>query len=154
MRAYLIGLMTGVLATAAVVTVMAPGLMLKERKSPLGLDETVAAITNKAVAAGWVVSSVMPLDQTVKKNGGDPGRPVRLINLCQAQHASAILLDDKARVATTLMPCTISVYETAVGVKVGSMNAGLMGRLFGGTISRIMAGSVAADQERFLDFSK
>ncbi|MBU4459542.1 MAG: DUF302 domain-containing protein, partial [Verrucomicrobia bacterium] len=118
-----------------------------------GLDATVAAITNKAVAAGWVVSSVMPLDQSVKKHGGDPGRPVRLINLCQAQHASAILLDDKARVATTLMPCTISVYETASGVRIGSMNSGLMGRLFGGTIARIMSGPVAADQARFLDFS-
>ncbi len=154
MKAYLIGLLTGVLATTAVVTVMAPGLMLHETPSPLGLDETVAAITNKAVAAGWVVSSVMPLDQSVKKNGGDPGRPVRLVNLCQAQHASAILLDDRARVATTLMPCTISVYETADGVRIGSMNAGLMGRLFGGTISRVMSGPVAADQQRFLDLTR
>jgi len=90
----------------------------------------------------------------VKKHGGDPGRPVRLLNICQAQHASAILQDDKARVASTLMPCTISVYETADGVKVGSMNAGLMGRLFGGTIARIMAGPVAAEQATFLDLSR
>jgi uncharacterized protein (DUF302 family) len=153
MKSFLMGLLTGALATAAVGVVMAPGLMLKEQASPLGLDATVAAITNKAVAAGWTVSSVMPLDQSVKKHGGDPGRPVRLINLCQAQHASAILLDDKARIAATLMPCTISVYETASGVRIGSMNSGLMGRLFGGTIARIMAGPVAADQARFLDFA-
>ena len=154
MKSFLIGLLTGALATAVGVTVTAPGLMLKERSSPLGLEETVAAITNKAVAAGWVVSSVMPLDQSVKKHGGDPGRHVRLVNLCQAQHASAILLDDKARVATTLMPCTISVYETADGVRIGSMNAGLMGRMFGGTIARIMAGPVAADQEKFLNVTR
>ncbi len=154
MKAFLIGLLTGVLTTAVVATVVAPGLMLKERASPFGLDETVTAITNRVVAAGWTVSSILPLDQSVRKNGGDPGRPVRLLNLCQAQHASAILLDDKARIATTLMPCTISVYETAAGVRIGLMNAGLMGRLFGGTIARVMAGPVAADQEKFLDFSK
>lgn len=154
MKSFLIGLLTGALAVAVVATVAAPKLMLNERPSPLGLDETVAAITNKAIAAGWTVSSVMPLDQSVKKHGGDPGRPVRLINLCHAQHASAILLDDKARVATTLMPCTISVYETASGVRIGSMNSGLMGRFFGGTIARIMAGPVAADQERFLDVTR
>lgn len=153
MKSFLIGLLTGALSVAVVATVAAPKLMLNERASPLGLEETVAAITNKAVAAGWTVSSVMPLDQSVKKHGGDPGRPVRLINLCQAQHASAILLDDKARIATTMMPCTISVYETASGVRIGSMNSGLMGRLFGGTIARIMSGPVAADQARFLDFA-
>lgn len=154
MKPFLIGLLTGILATVVGVATVAPGLMLRERASPLGLNETVTAITNKVVAAGWTVSSVMPLDESVKKHGGDAGRPVRLINICQAQHASAILLDDNARIATVLMPCTISVYETANGVRIGSMNSGLMGRLFGGTIARIMAGPVAADQARFVDVAK
>ncbi|MBM4153841.1 MAG: DUF302 domain-containing protein [Lentisphaerae bacterium] len=154
MRSFLIGLVTGALAVAVVVVVAAPGLMLREQASPFGLNETVAAITNKVVAGGWVVSSVMPLDESVKKHGGDAGRPVRLINICQARHASAILQDDRARVASVLMPCTIAVYETAGGVKIGSMNAGLMGRFFGGTIARIMAGPVASEQAAFLDLSR
>ena len=35
-----------------------------------------------------------------------------------------------------MMPCTISVYEKSDGkTYIGSMNAGLLGRVFGGTVA-------------------
>ncbi len=145
-----VGFVTGALVMLAAGVLLAPRAMLREDSTPLSLEAAVSAITNEAVSAGWVVSSVLPLDETVRRHGGDPGRPVRVIKLCRADHAGAVLRDDRARVAATLMPCSIAVYETAEGVRIGSMNAGLIGRLFGGTIARVMAGSVARDQARFL----
>lgn len=145
-----IGFLTGVLTTLAVITLLAPRAMLREDLSPLAINDAVAAITNEAVRAGWVVASVLPLDETVRRHGDDAGRPVRVLKLCRADHAAAVLRDERARIAATLMPCSIAVYETAHGVRISSMNARLMGQLMGGTIARVMSGPVARDQSRFV----
>ncbi len=50
-----------------------------------------------------------------------------------------------------MMPCKIAVYEKADGsVALGTMNAGLLGRLFGGVVSEVMAGPVAREQRSFV----
>jgi len=52
------------------------------------------------------------------------------------------------------MPCTISVYEKADGkIYIAHMNAGLMGKVFGGVISEVMSGPVTEQQNRFVDFA-
>ncbi len=56
----------------------------------------------------------------------------------------------RACVASVRMPCSMAVYETADGVRIASMNAGLFGRRFGGTIARVMGGSVDADPRAFV----
>jgi uncharacterized protein (DUF302 family) len=49
------------------------------------------------------------------------------------------------------MPCTISVYEKSDGkAYIGSMNAGLLGKMFGGTVAEIMGEKVADDQQAFI----
>lgn len=149
------GLLAGIIVTALAAASFMPKLMLREHRSPFDLAETVQRITNNAVAAGWVVSSVSALDESVKKHGGDEVRPVRLINLCQAQHAARILNDEQARIVSVMMPCTIAVYEKADGtVAVGTMNAGLLGRMFGGVVADVMGGPVAPEQREFVAFCK
>ena len=87
----------------------------------------------------------------MKKHGGGDLPPVRLINLCQANHAFNILQEDANKVLSVMMPCTISVYEKTDGkTYVGTMNAGLWGKMFGGTVARVMGGEVAAQQKEFL----
>jgi uncharacterized protein (DUF302 family) len=150
--AFVAGLVVGAVALGAVMYVMAPGMMLTEHPSRFGLDETVAKIETAAKESGWVISSISKLDQSVKKHGGPTVAPVRLVNLCQAQHAGKILAEDDARIVSVMMPCTISVYEKSDGtVWVGSMNPGIMGLVFGGVISEVMAGPVARDQGKFID---
>ena len=54
-----------------------------------------------------------------------------------------------------MMPCTISVYQKSDGkTYIGTMNAGLLGKMFGGMIAEVMAGPVAADQQSFIAFAK
>lgn len=154
-HSFLIGLGSGVLATLAVVAGLAftrtPAMMLPEHRSRFSVEETVQRLSAAAQSSGWVVSSVADMQQSVAKHGGSPIRPVRLVNLCQAHHASRILSEDTARRVAVLMPCTIAVYEKSDGsVWVATMNPRLMAPLFGGVVAEVMGGAVARDQAAFV----
>jgi hypothetical protein len=48
-----------------------------------------------------------------------------------------------------MMPCGIAVWEDDEGgVWISRMNTGLMGKIFGGTIARVMGGMVARDESK------
>jgi uncharacterized protein (DUF302 family) len=150
-------LLTGVVVGTIIVSVLAwlvmPGMMLKEYRSPYGVEETVEKIRQNAVAEGWVVSSVTSLSESVKQHGGGDLPPVMLVNLCSAQHAFEILKEDKCKIVSVMMPCTISVYNKTDGhTYIGAMNAGLLGKMFGGTVAAVMGGAVAQQQQKFISF--
>jgi uncharacterized protein (DUF302 family) len=139
------------LAGFALLRLFLPRWMLPECRSAHSLEETVTRLADTAKAAGWVVQSIIELEKSIEKNGGGVVRPVRLVNLCQAKHAAAIMRDDTARRVSVLMPCTISVYEKADGsVWIGAMNPGLIAPFFGGVIAEVMGGPVAREQAAFI----
>jgi uncharacterized protein (DUF302 family) len=149
---FLLGLVIGAAAVAGLVWTQAGRVMVAERASPVGLDETVARLEEAAKAEGWVVQSVIELEKSIEKNGGGKVRPIRLVNLCQAQHAAKMMNVDAARPISVFMPCTISVYEKSDGkIYVSSVNAEVMGKLLGGVVAEVMGGEVAEAQEKFLE---
>lgn len=149
----ILGFFIGITVTGISIWLIMPGMMLTERASPYGIEETVKKITTNAKAEGWVISAIQPLHQSVKKHGGGDLPPVILISLCQANHAYNILKEDTNKVISVMMPCTISVYQKSDGhVYVGTMNAGLLGTMFGGTVADVMGGTVAAQQHKFIAF--
>jgi len=151
MKNTLIGFVVGMILVAVTGWLMMPGLMLIEYQSPYGVNETVTKIKDSALAEGWVVAGIKPLHKSIKKHGGYDLSPVMLINLCQADHAYNILKDDKNKILSVMMPCTISVYEKKDGkTYIGAMNAGLLGTMFGGTIAEIMGKDVAEQQQIFI----
>lgn len=150
---YVIGFILGAVAFGITGWNIMPGLMLKEIPSPYSVNETVEKISANAKAAGWVVAGVKQLHKAVKKHGGGDIRPVNLIDLCEAHHAFKILKDDENKKLSVFMPCTISVYEKSDGkTYVGTMNAELLGKMFGGTIAHVMGVEVAAQQKQFVAF--
>ena len=152
MKQALDGFLVGIVLVSALGWIMMPGMMLHETLSPYTVNETVEKIKTSALAEGWVVAGVKPLHKAVKKHGGYDIPPVMLINLCQADHAYNILKEDDNKVLSVMMPCTISVYQKGDGkTYIGSMNAGLLGTMFGGTIAEIMGKQVAAQQQIFVD---
>lgn len=152
MKQALVGFLVGIVLVSALGWIMMPGMMLHETLSPYTVNETVEKIKASALAEGWVVAGVKPLHKAVKKHGGYDIPPVMLINLCQADHAYNILKEDANKVLSVMMPCTISVYQKGDGkTYIGSMNAGLLGTMFGGTIAEIMGKQVAAQQQIFVD---
>lgn len=61
------------------------------------------------------------------------------VNICNPRYASRILAEDKDRGVTAFMPLGIGVYEDKKGqVFVSKLNIGLLGKMFGGTISKVM----------------
>lgn len=149
---FVLGLVLGAVGVGALVWTQAPGAMLHERPSPHGLEDTVTRLTEAAKADGWAVQSIVKLEESIKKNGGGDVLPIRLVNLCQAQHAAKMMNQDDLRRLSVFMPCTISVFEKADGTTwVASMNAGLLGRLWGGLVGEVMGHEVAEAQARFVE---
>jgi uncharacterized protein (DUF302 family) len=137
-----------------VIWMYAPRLMLKEYGSPYDVDTTVEMIRKKAANENWVVPSVSSIDKSIKKHGGGELPPIRLVNICKADYAYNILKEDKNKIVSVFMPCTISVYEKSDGrTYIGAMNAGLLGKMFGGTVAEIMGDKVAADQKKFIEIN-
>ncbi|NOQ89993.1 MAG: DUF302 domain-containing protein [Gammaproteobacteria bacterium] len=148
------GFVLGVVVTGLAGWNMMPGMMLQEGLSPYGIDETVNKIKENALSKGWVAPSVKPMHKSILKHGGGELRPIMLVNLCQPNHAFNILREDESKKISVFMPCTISVYEKSDGqTYVGSMNAGLLGEMFGGTVAEVMS-EVAVDQKSFIEFAK
>lgn len=145
------GVVAGWVTALLALWVAAPHLMIRTSESPYSVEETVSRIEAAATAKGWVVAGVKPLDQSIRVNGGPSIPPLRLVELCQASHAGALLDDDSQKKLSVMMPCTVSVYEDSEGgVHVAAMNAGLLGRAFGGEVAKVMGGDVAHDQAEII----
>ncbi len=144
-----IGIMVGALLCGSAIVVAMPRMMIVTQESRLGFDETVAALERAIPARGWVVSTVMDMNQSLAKHGVEFGPRVTLIKLCKAEYAKSVLTTD--RHVSTLMPCTMAVWENDEGnVFVSKMNMPLMARMFGGNIAKVMGGSVARDEHVIL----
>lgn len=154
MKKLLTGIAIGAVAVGAAMMAAMPKMMLVERVSPFGLDETVQRIQSTVTNGGWEISRTMDMQKSLARLGQTVQR-VTVIKICEPHHAAAILNDDKAMFVSTMMPCSIAVYEKTDGkTYVSTMNAGLMGRMFGGTVAKVMSGPVAretAEFTRFLD---
>jgi uncharacterized protein (DUF302 family) len=149
---FVLGLLLGVAVAGAALVLFGAGWMLSEHASPVGVDETVARLEAAAKKEGWVVIGVQKIHESVKKHGEGEILPVHVMSVCHPKYAARILKEDGNRVVSVMMPCRIAVYAKADGkAYVSTMNAGLVGRLFGGTIADVMAGDVADAQQRFVD---
>lgn len=149
----LIGFTVGVVVIGALGWMMAPHLMFTERESPYGMEETVARIQQNIqnTGNGWSLSGLRNPAKAVQSDGGNV-LPVMMIEACSTRYSKPILKDDTVRFLSILMPCKISVYKKNDGkVYIGTMNAGLMGKMFGPMVGEVM-GHVAADQKKFLLF--
>lgn len=132
-------------------------LMFTETVSPFGLEETVARIQHNIVnnpelkEKGWSLSGLRNPARAVSTDGGNV-LPVLMVEVCSTKYSKPILKDDTVRFLSILMPCKISVYKKQDGkIYIGTMNAGLMGKMFGSMVGSVMS-EVAADQKKFLEF--
>jgi len=151
------GIVLGLLVAMGLAFSMMDKLMFKEVQSPFGMEETVARIQHNIAdnpelkAKGWALSGLRNPAKAVQTDGGNV-LPVMMIEVCSTRYSKPILKEDTVRFLSILMPCKISVYKKQDGkVYIGTMNAGLMGKMFGPLVGDVM-GQVAADQKKFLQF--
>lgn len=148
--ALLCAFLAGALTTAVVCVAVARAQMIQVARSPLGFDETVAALEDGAMAAdGWSTPGTRDLNAMMAKHGVQFAPRIKLVEMCKAPYAAEVLQDDR-RIAT-LMPCAVAVYEDDEGdVWYSKMNVGLMGRIFGGTVGRVMGLGIAREEKEIL----
>jgi hypothetical protein len=143
------GVVGGVVLVAVLAWQVAGSFMFTVTPSPFGVDETAARIqANIAATDGWALSGLRRPARGIIPTVGE--QAVLLVETCAAKYSGPLLEDEQSRLLSILMPCTITVFRKDDGkVYVGTMNSGLMGKLFGSKVAGIMA-QVAEDQKKFL----
>ncbi len=132
------GLIIGALIMLFIIKAMAPKMMLIESKSGYAFEETLERLQQAVDDKGWKMPYVHDLQATMAKFNYEV-RKVKVMEVCKPDVAQLILTKDDERIASTLMPCRISVYEKSDGqVYVARLNSVKMGGLFGGIIKQAM----------------
>lgn len=149
----IIGAIAGILLVGIIIITQAQNLMFNITPSPYGVEETAARIQaniQRLSGRGWKLSGLRNPSKAVATLGGSNVPPVLLVEACSTKYSGPLLKEDNSRIFSILMPCTITVFKNEDGkTSIGTMNAGLMGKLFG--VSEVMD-QVAADQKEFLIF--
>lgn len=150
----IVGFVVGIVTTAVVTFFVAGSLMFNEVESPFGVEETAARIQRNIQGLsdkGWNLSGLRSPSKAVAAAGTNV-LPVLLVEACSTTYSAPLLKEDKTRILSILMPCSITVYKKDNGkTYIGTMNAGLLGKLFGSKVGEIM-GKVAQDQAIMLSF--
>lgn len=149
---YLIGAIGAFVLVGVIALTQAQNLMFNVTPSPYSVEETAARIQANIMrleGRGWKLSGLRNPAKAVAASGNNVP-PVLLIEACSTKYSGPLLKNEYHRIFSILMPCTITVYKNDDGsTSIGTMNAGLMGKLFG--VSEIMD-QVYADQKEFLKF--
>jgi uncharacterized protein (DUF302 family) len=163
MKKLLKALAIGLVASIAVIQMAYAGeaeqqaampQMLLERESPLGFEETLARIEASAKELGWKVPKKWKVDfrGNMKRATGKDIGPNRVLKMCEPNAAVELLLQDRYKMLTAMMPCTIAVYEKSDGkTYVSMMNLELMGKMYGGDVAT-MAVKLAPQMDQMLTF--
>lgn len=134
----LICIIGGMILMGLIVWFTMPLLMLIKLRSRLTYDETISVLDeNFKKKQDWKVLVVN--DYKKSTEAFITLERVGSVNICNPRYASKILADDKNRGVTAFMPLGLGVYEDKKGqVFISKLNIGLLGKMFGGTISEVM----------------
>ena len=148
-RPFALGLLFGFLAALLLVWGLMKPLMLTTHASPYGVEETCQRLKASIEANGWRCPAIRDMNAAIEKEGLSLKVPVRIVELCKAAYAQDVLETNPE--VSTLMPCAFGVYEQDGQVYVTGLNTGLMGKLMGGNVARVMGGGVGADEKKILE---
>ncbi len=144
------GLFLGMFLTVAGLGFIAPKIMLDVQESRLNFDDTLAAIKASAKEEGWKTPKAYDLQKTFAKAGYGEMSKMTVLSLCQPHHAAALLSEDSQKPFMAMMPCRVGIYEAADGkVYLSQMNMGLLSRLIGGDVAKIMKTAAQEENEIF-----
>ena len=128
-----------------------PVMMLTVHESKYeDVDQTCEALKAAIESQGLNCPAIRNLNKSMAKHGVHLDRQVRVVEFCKAEYAHDMLKDNPE--VSALMPCAFGVYEGDDGkVHISGMNPGLIGKMFGGTIAKVMGERVAQDEARILE---
>jgi uncharacterized protein (DUF302 family) len=130
--------LVGMVLMGIIVWFTMPSLMLVKHNSKFTYDETVQVLSETIEKIqDW---HVLTMNDYQKKTAEFVAlERVGSVTICNPRYSSKILANDKDRGVTAFMPLELGVYEDKKGqVFVSQLNIGLLGKMFGGTIGKVM----------------
>ncbi len=144
------GLLGGIALTLIYIIISAQSLMFTEDVAKVDFETTVNTLQDEVIAKGWKIPVIHDLKETMRKNGKPDVLNAKVFEICHPDLSHRILSNDKDKVAISMMPCRIAVYEKSDGsVIISRMNASLIGRLMSGIIPKVMK-SAASESEAII----
>ena len=149
--AFVFGLALGAMMTGMMIWKSMPKMMISVHQSKYAtVEETCEKLKEAINTNGWKCPGIRNMNKSMAKHGVIMKSQVRIVELCNAQYAKDVLLTNPE--IATLMPCAWGVYKGEDGkVYISGMNMGLMGKMFGGNIAKVMGGNVAGDEKKMLE---
>jgi len=139
---FIFGLIIGIVATGIAVWILMPKLMIFTQKSSMDYDSTLAALQEEAKKVGWNVPHVYDMKKSFEKTGATDVERMHVISLGNGKHAYAIVKNDADKNILAMMPFRLGVYEDKKGdVYFTGANMGIMSKMFGGNVDRVMGAS-------------
>lgn len=152
---FLLGFLVGVIVAGVVIWKVMPKMMCITKESNLNFEDTVEAVQNEAKALGWNAPHVYNMQQSFTKAGYDNVEKMRVVSLGHAKYAYKIVKNDKDKFVLGFMPYRAGVYEDKNGkVFVTGANMGIMSKMFGGNVEKIMGDSAKELEKAFAKFTK
>ena len=136
----LLWIVVGMIVMGLIIWKVMPSMMLIKRKSSKSFDETIAAIGDEIKKMqDWKILGVNDFQKSIREGGHADINRIGSVALCKPRYSSRILADDGNKKVTAFMPIEIGVYEDkSKQVYVSELNIGLLGKMFGGTIAKVM----------------
>jgi uncharacterized protein (DUF302 family) len=152
MKKIIFGIIIGFITMGLIVWNIMPKMMMTVSKSKFDFDETVGRIERAVYENGWSVLHTYDIGNCLANEGFEEQLiQVNVISICRAELSYKILERIENRFIAGIMPCRIAIYENDEGnVFVSRMNIGLMSKIFGGTIEKIMS-EAAIDEVKILE---
>lgn len=146
----LVGLVIGALLVGIIGWLAMPSMMIVKHQSRYdSIEETCNRLKTAIEGNGWSCPGIRDMNQTMAKHGVHMDEQVTIVELCKATYAKDVLMTNPE--VSTLMPCAWGVYKAKDGkVYISGMNMGLMGKMFGGNIAKVMGGAVSKDEKQML----
>jgi len=144
------GLIIGMVLSGVLLWKLIPKLMIFTKKSTLGYDETLEALQAAAKKAHWNVPHVYDMKKSFEKAGATDVERMHVISLGNGKHAYAIVKNDEDKHILAMMPFRLGVFEDKKGdVYFCGANMGIMSKMFGGNVDRVMGASAKELDEAF-----
>ncbi|MDX1807910.1 MAG: DUF302 domain-containing protein [Sulfurospirillaceae bacterium] len=139
---FLFGMIVGFVISAIVIWKIMPKIMIINKQSKLNFEDTVEEIQKLAKGMGWSVPYVYNMKQSFEKAGNENVAKMHVISLGNAGHAYGIVKHDKDKNILSFMPYRAGVYEDKNGkVFYCGANMGVLSKIFGGNVEKIMGAS-------------
>jgi uncharacterized protein (DUF302 family) len=152
LKPFIIGFLAGMIVMGICVWFLMPKMMINLYESKFEFNETVSLVEEAVKNTNdWKTPITFDIRKNIDNAGFYDMTQVKIVSLCQPEYAHQILNADKDKLVSSMMPLGIGVYESNDGkIFIAEMNIGLMGKMFGGTISEVM-GKASTDIETMLD---